>query len=228
MNLKETDTVERKLRLYVELLACANRRARLTGPADPETLYREHVLDAMAGLPWLPEGKSFVDVGTGGRLPGLVWYLCRPDLRGVLIDSVRRKVELLQEMASALGCSNATILHTRSEELARNRREDFFAATGRAVTHSCILAEYLSPLVRPGGRLIAFKGPAVRAELAISEGRWGHLGLGAPKLYGYKNAGKEGFVVIWDKLRPAPSRYPRAPGMATKKPWCRLPEKPTS
>lgn len=220
------DEIKIKLRLYAELLAQANERARLTGSSDPEILYAEHFADAIQALPALPKdgsGKTFIDVGTGGGLPGLVWGICRPDLSGTLLDSIAKKSALTEEIARKLGCGNIAVVNARSEDFAKENRERFDVATARAVAHACVLAEYLSPLVRVGGKIIAFKGKSVDEELAIPPGKWRVLGLSAPTAQPYSIAGKERCLVIWEKIKPCPAHYPRRPGLAEKKPWCRLP-----
>ena len=212
------DTID-KLRKYAALLGAANEKARLTGPSDPDTLFDEHISDALEGLRFLPQGASFVDIGTGGGLPGLVWCICRPDSRGVLLDSIGKKIALLAGMADELGCSNASPICMRSEDFALTRRESFDAAVARAVAHSCVLAEYMSPLVAPRGSLIAFKGPGASEELDIPESSWGRLGLSKPSVHPYGIAGKERLIIIWEKKGKCPARYPRKPGDAAKKPW---------
>ncbi len=220
-----SEETEAKLRQYAELLGRANERARLTGPSDPRILYDEHIADALQALPYLPQegtGKEFVDVGTGGGLPGLVWGICRPDLSGTLLDSIGRKSILTAEIAHELGCENISVVKTRSEDFANEKgnRERFDVATARAVAHACVLAEYLSPLVRVGGRIVAFKGKNAAEELAISAPKWRALGLSAPTLHPYSVAGKDRCLMIWKKIKPCPAHYPRKPGMAEKKPWC--------
>lgn len=208
-----------KLRCYAELLSAANERARLTGPADPEVLYAQHICDALVALPFLEGIQNFVDVGTGGGLPGLVWGVCRPEIQGVLIDSIEKKTRLVAEMAQTLGCRNISVVHARSEEYAAACRETFDLATARAVAAAAELVEYLSPLVRVGGRIVAFKGPSVVTELADERIAWGILGLSRPTLHPYQNSDREGFLVVWEKMAPCPKRYPRNPGMAAKMPW---------
>lgn len=216
-----TDEMKNKLRLYAQLLAKANERARLTGALDPEILMDEHFSDAMAALPLLPaNARSFVDVGTGGGLPGMVWAICRPDLSGTLLDSIRRKSALLAEIALELAMNNVEVVCTRSEDFASapGCRESFDIATARAVASCCVLAEYLSPLVRVGGLIIAFKGQTVRDELATGV-KWRELGLSAPRLRPYETAGKPRNLVVWRKIAACSARFPRKPGMAEKKPW---------
>jgi 16S rRNA (guanine527-N7)-methyltransferase len=209
-----------KLRRFAVLLCEFNAHVRIVGPSDPETLYDEHVADALAGLPFLAGRKSFVDVGTGGGLPGLVWAICRPDMSANLIDSVAKKIAILREIAGELCCQNVTIVNARSEDFSSRNRESFDVATARAVADSRVLAEYLSPLVRTGGMIVAFKGPAVRKEVDIPGRKWRILGLSEPELHAYSIAGRDRYVVVWEKIGACHARYPRKPGMAEKRPWC--------
>ena len=216
---------EKKLREYARILAESNIRTRLTGSSDPRVIYGEHIADALAGLPRLEKlthGNSFIDVGTGGGLPGLVWAICRPDLRGVLLDSVGKKIETVKAMISSLGISNVEAVNARSEDFARERREFFDTAAARALASSPTLAEYLSPLVRIGGELVAFKGVKAASELEPAFGRWNELGLDNPSVVPYRVAGKELCLVVWEKISRCPKRYPRNPGDAGKKSWLNL------
>jgi 16S rRNA (guanine527-N7)-methyltransferase len=214
-----TEDIIRKLRLYARLLGAANDRARLTGPSDPDELYEKHIKDALAALPHLPQGCSFVDVGTGGGLPGLVWCICRPDARGTLLDSVGKKTALVGEMARELGCVNVEVVNMRSEDFAVIRRESFDIAAARAVAHACALAEYLAPLTRQGGKLLALKGKRASEEVGIPDGKWRLLGLSKPELHLYSIEGMERYIVVWKKNAPCPTRFPRKAGFAVKKPW---------
>lgn len=218
---EERAPYEVSLRRYAGLLAEANARARLTGPLDEETLWQEHLLDALVALPLLPERGRIVDVGTGGGLPGLVWALARPDLEVILVDSVAKKCAALEDIVTALAATNVTVRCSRSEDLARRERESFDVAAARAVTTADVVAELLSPLVRPAGLVLTFKGPAVAEELAPCDGRWGDLGLGEPDLFPYRLTGRDLTVVRWIKKGPTPDRYPRRAGMAGKRAWWR-------
>lgn len=215
----EDEKLTGRLRQYAELLSQANARARLTGPSDPDVLYEDFILDALYGLPFLEDGACFVDVGTGGGLPGIVWGICRPDAKGVLLDSIGKKVALVREMASQLGCVNLTTVNARSEDFAAQRREAFDVATARALASAPLLAEYLTPLVKVGGRLVAFKGENVRDELAAAGSAWQKLGLSPPRLEAYEISGKQRYLVIWEKIKACAKKYPRRPGTADKNPW---------
>lgn len=209
------------LRRYALLLAEANARARLTGPTSVEGLWEEHILDALVALPLLPQKGAVVDVGTGGGLPGLAWALARPGLTVTLVDSIAKKAAALEGIVKGLAITNALVRSARSETVALERREAFLVATARAVAGADVVAELLSPLVAPGGSLLAFKGPSAEEELRPGRGRWGELGLGEPEIFPYGLGGKSLCVVRWRKEALCPERFPRRAGMALKRPWWR-------
>ena len=206
------------LRRYADLLASCTT-ARLTGTRGAEELYSLHVADCLESVPFLPPAGQVLNLGSGGGLPGLIWAICRPDLRILLLDSVGKKCRAVQEIAEALALSNVTVLCTRSEEAARTRRESFALAGARAVASAGVTAELLSPFVEVGGVLLTFKGPKLDAELAEVHGRWQGLGLRAPLIYGYGGPESSRRLVLWEKAWPCPRAYPRPAGAASMKGW---------
>lgn len=217
--LGEVSANEEKLRHYVSLLSAANETARLTGPSDTETLWNSHILDCASALPLLPKEGKVIDVGTGGGLPGLVWAICRPELKVTLLDSITRKCIQVEKISTALGLKNVTVVCSRSEDYAKEHREKFHAATARAVCASGILAEYLAPFVRLKGKAISFKGPKVTEELEEVGNKWRELGFSSPRLTPYTLGDMKRFFLIWDKISQTPKGIPRRPGMAEKFPW---------
>jgi 16S rRNA (guanine527-N7)-methyltransferase len=214
--------IEKKLRLFARLLAEANERVRIVGPSDENVIYEEHIKDAVAGcrlLDAFPPGSRFADIGTGGGIPGTVWCVLRPDIEGVMADSVGKKIKIAREISVALGLRNAMFVNARSEELAAREREAFDAASARAVADARVMAEYLTPLVKVGGILIAFKGVKVHEEIDLPAPLWRKLGLGMPSLAPYSISGKKLYLLTWKKIAPSPARFPRKPGEAKRDPW---------
>ncbi|MDO4952880.1 MAG: 16S rRNA (guanine(527)-N(7))-methyltransferase RsmG [Synergistaceae bacterium] len=210
---------EAMLRKYTRLLLQANEIARLTGPADEETLWNEHIADCAAALPLLPQEGKFIDVGTGGGLPGLVFAICRPHAHVTLLDSIAKKCALVEKMAAALCLKNVAVVCSRSEDFAKNNLEKFNIVTARAVCATGILAEYLAPFARIKGRIIAFKGPRVVDELNEIGAKWQTLGLSLPKLMPYALGEAKHFLAVWEKISQTAKGIPRRPGMAEKFPW---------
>lgn len=216
-----TDEYGFTLRKYTEILAGYSGNIRLTGPGDAETLWSDHVIDCLYSLPFLPGKGKVIDVGTGGGFPGIVWAICRPDLNVFLLDSVRKKCTALKDIAKELSLSNITVIWSRSEDYAATEKESFDVACARALSDTGTLAEYLTPLVRTGGIVLAFKGPRVHEELAHVKNKWQILGLDEPSIYPYVINEKKHFIVRWNKKKPCSPRFPRRPGVAERKPWWR-------
>lgn len=214
--------VEARLRRYASLLAEANGRARLVGPREPDAIWSTLIEDALYGLALFDGVRSFVDVGTGGGIPGAVIAMCMPNVPALLIDSIAKKTALLAEMVSELGASNITLENVRSEDAAASHRESFDAATARALAPSPVLAELLSPFVRVGGRIIAYKGRSARDECLPAAGKWGALGLASPEFIDYEHRGdseRRFCIIVWRKTSKCPKRFPRRVGDAGKSPW---------
>ena len=203
---------------YAELLASCTT-VRLTGSRDADELYELHVRDCLHSVPYLPEAGRIVDVGSGGGLPGMVWAVVRPDLQVTLLDSARKKCRALEDIAASLGLKNVLVCWERCEDHALSMRERYALASARALAHTGVLAEYLSPLVEPGGRLLAFKGPKVCEELEEVGGKWRRLGLSAPEVIPYGPEDRRYSFVLWEKKEPCPGAYPRKPGLALMKGW---------
>lgn len=206
---------------YVRLLLEANHRQNLTRLVEPEAVARLHLLDALAALPLLSgDGPRAIDLGSGGGVPGLVLALARPDLRWVLVEAAQRKARALSGFARALGLGNVEIVAERAESLGRGpARDSADWVTARACAPLPVLVEYALPLLRVGGRLLAWKGPIGEDELAAGRRAAALLGGGAPEARepGLRSLGSHRFVVV-PKTGATPARYPRRPGEPGRRP----------
>ena len=213
-----------KLVCFHRMLEEGNRRMNLTRVLDDarEAVDR-HYLDSLAPLAaGLFEGvDSLIDVGTGAGFPGVPLSIARADMRVVLLDSLGKRVDFLNDVIEKLGL-NARAVHARSEEAARLAayRERFDAAAARAVAATATLMELTLPFVRVGGRVIAYKGPSVEEELPAARAALAKLGGGEARLTGVAIPGRD-----WDhrllavkKIRPTPAAYPRKPGEPLRRP----------
>jgi len=219
---EQQNLLERKfstqLRRYADLLASYDA-ARLTGSRDAGELYDLHVRDSLHSVELLPEAGKIIDVGSGGGLPGMVWAICRPDLSVTLLDSARKKCRAMTDIAAALSLNNVSVVWARCEEHAVKERESYAFASARALAHAGTVAEYLSPLVARGGKIVAFKGPKGKQELEEVGDRWKTIGLSGPDVIPYGSGDRNYFFVVWKKISPTPPAYPRKPGMAAAKNW---------
>jgi len=201
-----------------------NQRINLTAISEPEEIRRKHFLDSFSCLlAWreTPPGR-LIDVGSGAGFPGLPLKLIYPAMRLTLVESVGKKASFLRHMVDALHLEGVEVLWTRAEETgqAAAHREKYDWAVARAVAELPILAEYLLPLVRIGGSMLAQKGPAGPAEANKSGHAFKILGGKLRQLIPIELPGvaEERFLVVVDKAGATPPAYPRRPGVASKKP----------
>jgi 16S rRNA (guanine527-N7)-methyltransferase len=214
--------------LYRDELLRWNRRVNLTSVIDPAAVEVRHFVDSISCLIALRDllaekpAASLVDVGSGAGLPGLPLKIAAPSLRLTLIDSTSKKTTFLQHLVSCLGLGGVAVLTGRAEELAHRPalREQYDVALGRALAPLPALLELCLPFVRVGGRLVANRRGDLAAQQAEAEPAARTLGgsFGAPipvdlgpGLCGYG-------LVVADKIRPTPERYPRRPGVPAKRP----------
>lgn len=159
------------LERYAELLTEWNQKMNLTAIVDPEGIRVKHFLDSALALRCLHLSGRVVDVGTGAGFPGLPLALARADLRVTLMDAQQKRLNFLQAVLDALDVQNVTLVHARAEDGARMKehRECYDVAVARAVAPLPVLAEYLLPYVKVGGKAVCWKGPAVQDELSAGK-----------------------------------------------------------
>ncbi len=213
------------LELYVALLLEANETVNLTRVVDPDAVARLHLLDALAALPLLdalaPIGA--VDLGSGGGVPALPLAIARRSIAWTLVDSSAKKAALLQRFADQLGLTNLSVLAERAETLGRDpgHRERYDLVTARACAPLPVLAELALPLLRPGGHLVAWKGPLREQDPEVRAGNAASALLGGGPLRladaGHAALGGHRFVIA-KKLSPTAARFPRRPGVPARRP----------
>jgi len=149
---------------HFHLLLTHNPRAGLTTITEPGEVAIKHFLDSLTVLlvREIAPAERVADVGSGGGFPGLVLAIARPSAHYTLIESVRKRADFLCLAARQLGLSNLTVLHTRAELAGQQppHRAAYHLVVSRAVAPLPRLLKYCLPLLRPGGHLIAYKGPS--------------------------------------------------------------------
>lgn len=209
--------------IYHEMLVAANARMNLTRvPDDPAEAVDRNYLDCVAPLAGgFPAAATAVDVGSGAGFPGIPLAIMLPGTRFTLIDALSKRVEFLRSVIECLGL-NAEALHLRAEDAARQStlRESFDLAVARAVAPMNVLCEYLLPLVKVGGHMLALKGPGLDEELKGADNALSLLGGEIEGVQPLAIPGRD-----WDhraawikKTAPTPEKYPRRAGAAGKRP----------
>ena len=221
-----SDEQKEQFRVYEKLLLDWNAKINLTAVRDPEGIRLKHFLDSLSCVPVLGDmnGRSLIDIGTGAGFPGIPLRIFYPELRLTLVDSVGKKADFCQLVCNTLHLKGVKVLKDRSEELGANKahREQYDAASARAVAVMPVLCEYLLPLVKPGGKMLAMKGESAPDEVKTAAAAIAKLGGAEPELTEVTLPGVEGkrWLVSVPKISPTPSGYPRRTGLPLKKPIC--------
>ncbi len=208
-------------RLGETFLALGSARG-VTALCDRTDLKREFLIDSLAAYDSLPkeEGAQVIDIGTGGGIPGLVLAIVRPDLEFCLTDSTVRKTDWVRERAGELSLSNVEVVDSRLEILGHQTefRGRFDAVTAKALASMRVLIEFALPLLRVGGRLVAYKGPGVVEEIAEAQKALTELSGKVHRCLGYSLDQKDHRIIEVVKTAPTNDRYPRRDGVPQRKP----------
>ena len=200
-------------RAYHDYLYEQNALMDLTAVPPGDEAARTHFLDSLALLPYLPEGASVLDVGSGAGFPGLPLRLAEPSLRLTLLDASVKRTQFLSRLCPRCGAEDVSVLCGRAEELSLlpEHRESFDAAVSRAVARFSMLAELCLPFVKPGGVLLAMKAGGCEEEVRETSRAVALLGgeLQEPVSYRIPGTDVTRVIVPVKKIRPTPAAYPR-------------------
>lgn len=158
-----------KLERWTVLLREWNTKINLISRKDIDALEERHLIHCLAitNALTLKKGARILDVGTGGGLPGLPMAICYPQAKFTLIDSIAKKVGVVQAVADALGLENVEAKQVRAEAL----KTQFDFVTGRAVKNLPEFLSWISDNLQKGNRhslpngVIYWKGGSIEAEL---------------------------------------------------------------
>lgn len=220
-----------QLAAYYKMLVETNRVMNLTGIVEAAEVAEKHVADSLRLLPYLPGSSGFsdtaadpvsiIDVGTGAGLPGVILAIACPWAQVILLDSQRKRCDFLTRVCAELGLTNTRVVWGRAEEVAHDEtfRERQSCAVARAVAGLPTLLEYLAPLVRQGGRVIAMKGSNAAEELAAAQKAMAELNLRQLDFNQYQLADGSGrSLITLEKTGSVKAKYPRNSGQIKKKP----------
>ena len=208
---------------HLDLVIEKNKVMNLTRITDVSEALVLHIVDSLLPLSCkdvtLSSSSSFVDMGTGAGFPGMVLAILRPDLQILLLDTLQKRVQFLEETAALLGLNGVRCLHARAEEAGKNAayREQFDLATARAVASMPVLTEYCMPFVKLGGLFAAMKGPAESAEDARAAAEVMGGDIPTEICYTLEGVGERKLICI-RKHTATPEKYPRRSDKIRKEP----------
>jgi 16S rRNA (guanine527-N7)-methyltransferase len=212
------------LTAYEKELLEWNQKFNLTAIRDSESIRTKHFLDSFSCvLAWkVSPPNHLIDIGTGAGFPGIPLKILYPHLKLTLVESVGKKAMFCQHIVSVLGLEQVDVIQTRAEDLGQHmqHREKYDWAVARAVANLNVLSEYLLPLVRLGGAMLAQKGESGPAEAQSAEEAMQLLGGKLKQLIPVHlpSVAEDRYLVIVEKVAATPPRYPRKPGIPMKQP----------
>ena len=222
LNLTLTEEQIEKFYNYMNLLIEWNKKINLTAIVEPKDIILKHFIDSLTIEKYIKKGETIIDVGTGAGFPGIPLKIAREDLKITLADSLNKRINFLNEVINKLDLKNIETIHTRAEELGKNKkyREKFDIATSRAVANMSTLSEYLIPFIKVKGRCICMKSSDIDTELENAKN--------AIKILGCKIESKDKFnlpnsdlgrsIIVLRKVKNTPSKFPRKAGTPAKEP----------
>ncbi len=163
---------KRQFQSLQELYAEWNQQINVISRKDIENLYLHHVLHSLAIARYIQfkPGTDVLDLGTGGGFPGLPLAILFPETRFLLVDSIGKKLKVVNEVAAAIGLTNIETRHIRVEEI-KDKKFDFVVT--RAVATLDKLFYWSKKLIKtkhinalPNG-IIALKGGNIREEIKL-------------------------------------------------------------
>ena len=148
-----------QLEKYYEMLIEYNRFMNLTGITDHDEVYLKHFYDSLtiSKVIDLTKIETLCDIGTGAGFPGIVLKIFFPNIKMVLIDSLKKRINFLDDVIKALNLKNIITIHARIEEYGIKNKNKFDVVTARAVAPLNILLEYSIPILKLNGYFIPMK-----------------------------------------------------------------------
>lgn len=224
LNVTFSDQQLEMLEKYMNEVLIKNRNINLTAIKDRQEFIVKHYIDSLlaACTPEFLQAETVIDVGTGGGFPGVPLAVFFPEKKFILLDSLAKRLKTVQEIANRIGITNLGTVHGRAEGIAKDvaYREQFDICVSRAVAPLATLAEYCIPFVKVGGNFIAYKTVKATEEIDVAKKAvmlMGGMVEREVKEFGIATKMQHTLVII-NKNRKTPIKYPRKAGTPARKP----------
>jgi len=208
-DLLKTETVKIGLNLSAESLKALeifaaelikwNCKVNLTSITSEKEVAIKHLIDCLCLAPFILEGDTILDIGSGGGLPSIPLKIVKPETTLLSVDAVGKKINFQRHVIRLLGLQKIEAVHVRVEDLAKTHAGKFSLITSRAFTRLDNFVTLAAPLLAGSGRIIAMKGVGAEDEIAGSDDTLRSLGFTITSQYSYElpfNMGSRVLVTI--------------------------------
>lgn len=209
---------------YFHTLVEWNEKMNLTAITDRPEVYLKHFYDSIsAAFYYQFDGPMKIcDVGAGAGFPSIPIKIVYPSLQITIVDSLNKRIHFLEHLAKELKLENVQFIHDRAETFGQRQehREAYDIVTARAVARLSVLSELCLPLAKVGGTFIAMKAANVKEELEVGKKAITTLGGKIKEVHSFTLPIEESErnIVIINKEKSTPKKYPRKPGVPNKTP----------
>ena len=219
LGISACDEALEKLIKYADMLKIWNKKMNLTAVYDDFGIATKHFFDSSTPILTGLINGNVIDVGTGAGFPGMVLKILKPEIEITLLDSLKKRLVFLEEVANELDLP-VNIVHARAEDGGRHMRGKFDTVVSRAVANMSVLSELCIPFLKEGGHFLALKGPLAQSELEEAQRGIHILGGEALPVFSVPipKTSLNHKIVIIKKVRQTPMQYPRKAGILTKNP----------
>ena len=207
--------------LYMQELLEWNKKINLTAIEDENEIILKHFIDSLTVQKYIKNAQNIIDIGTGAGFPGIPLAIVNEKSNIILLDSLNKRINFLNNVIQKLELSNVKAIHGRAEDLAKivQHREKYDIVISRAVAPFNVLLEYMLPFNKVNSYTIAMKGSNIE-EVDISNNALKKLGGKIEKIekINLPNTDIKRNIIIVRKIEETPKKFPRKAGIPKKEP----------